>query len=250
MNVRRENIIYYAVAGVLAVIFLGNVLLGALNGVHGYFDKAQAPLVISGNCAGLFAVAVPFILKRFGVNIAKPLIYLWWAFAFLHGVLGEALTLYYRIEFYDKLLHGVSGALIFYTALCISRSFFANKNVSHKFLVCLVFSGCAALTVGVIWELLEFLCDSIFGTNAQKFIPTDGDMFNGGFSFEELGGTDEELAEFYRNPSGYKFALMDTMLDIVVFFGSTVIAALSSSLLNLKFPYCFENTVYLKNARR
>lgn len=245
MNERKSQIIYYAVACALAVIFLASVICGATNGVHKSYSEAQTQLVIVGNCVGLFAVAVPFILNRAGLSIAKPIIYLWWAFALCHG-LGETLVLYYRSHVFDKLLHCASGGLIFYTALALSRSILANKNVRYKFWLCLVFSVCAALTVALLWEICEFVCDSLFGTNAQKFIPLDEKFFNGGYSFEDLKGSPEDIAAFYKTPQGYKYALMDTMLDLVIFLAATIVAAISAILINLKRPYCFENAFYLK----
>ena len=50
----------------------------------------------------------------------------------------------------------------------------------------------------------------------QKFIPMVDGLFNGGAGREPLLGTDEQIAAFFRRPEGYKYALMDTMYDLVV----------------------------------
>jgi len=67
-----------------------------------------------------------------------------------------------------------------------------------------------------VWEVMEFFIDSIFGCNMQKFIPMVDGIWNGGAGKEPLIGTNEQIAEFFRSPAGYKYALMDTMYDIIV----------------------------------
>ena len=54
----------------------------------------------------------------------------------------------------------------------------------------------------------------------QKTIP-EGVFFNGGNSFADLQGSDAELASFFRSAKGYRYAIFDTMGDLVdCFLGS------------------------------
>jgi hypothetical protein len=55
----------------------------------------------------------------------------------------------------------------------------------------------------------------------QKTIP-EGNLFNGGNSFADLLGSDAEVAAFFRTSKGYRYALMDTMSDLVECFGGSL----------------------------
>jgi hypothetical protein len=57
----------------------------------------------------------------------------------------------------------------------------------------------------------------------QKFIPADP-FFNGGDSSKPLNGSDQEIANFYRFPKGYAFALRDTMEDIICHFSAALLS--------------------------
>ena len=59
----------------------------------------------------------------------------------------------------------------------------------------------------------------------QKCIP---DAFrNGGDIFKDLNGTVEEIGQFYQKPSGYRYALMDTMFDIIADTAGAVLSAVA-----------------------
>ena len=49
----------------------------------------------------------------------------------------------------------------------------------------------------------------------QKVIPKVDGLFNGGDSSVILNGSNDLIADFFKTPAGYRYALMDTMEDIV-----------------------------------
>lgn len=62
----------------------------------------------------------------------------------------------------------------------------------------------------------------------QKSIPEIEGIFNGGSTALPLEGSDEVIAEFFRSLEGYRYALMDTMGDILCyFFGNLVFIGLA-----------------------
>ena len=69
-----------------------------------------------------------------------------------------------------------------------------------------------------MWEIYEFTFVSLFGTNMQKVIPEVDGLFNGGDSSLILNGSNDLIADFFKTPAGYRYALMDTMEDIVCCF--------------------------------
>lgn len=137
-------------------------------------------------------------------------------------------------------MHCASGVLAFITFYALARSYFAAKHTAEV-LPSILFALFASLAVAVLWEIIEFTYDSLFLTNAQKFIPTDENLFNGGNSGLDLNGSDSEIASFYRNPDGYKFALKDTMMDCVVCFIGSLASVAATAVINTRFPYAFEN---------
>lgn len=250
---KRRNLPLYITGGVFAALFLGGFIFALLNAVHKVYAAAQATLVILGNLIGLLALAAPFLLKHvFGVYVADSLVYFWWVFAFCHCTLGETCMLYYYLVDWDKVLHCLAGALIFYTVFALARCYFAKKELEKSYFVSVLFAVAASLAIACLWEIYEFTVDSLFGTNMQKIIPTHGEMFNGGSTFADLNGTVEEIGEFYRSPSGYRFALVDTVTDCIVLLVGTVAGVLVSIPLYRKRPHFLQNAFHVapKEKRR
>jgi len=95
--------------------------------------------------------------------------------------LGEVRNFYYIIPYWDLILHAFSGAML--GALGFSLvSYFNDMEVLEThlspFFVAL-FAFCFALASGAVWEIYEFLADSLLGTNMQKFILADGTVLAG-----------------------------------------------------------------------
>lgn len=77
-----------------------------------------------------------------------------------------------------------------------------------------------------MWEIYEFGVDSLFGINMQKYIPLD--FYDALFENETIGMSVEEIASFYSTPEGYRYALMDTMGDILIDVGGAVVGTIAS----------------------
>ena len=191
-------------------------------------DASQSTLIVLEGLQALLLAFLPlFAEKIFKVKFSFLAYLLISVFTLLAVFFGEALQFFYKVSWWDTFLHLFSGALL--TALGISLgNLFFPTNEKNTGLV--LFGIFFALACGVLWEFAEFTIDSIFGTNMQKFMPESYPYFNGGNSFIPLNGSDAEIAEFFRYPSGYKFALKDTMEDIVCNI-SGVLLGLSAYLL-------------------
>ena len=103
---------------------------------------------------------------------ANPILYL---FILCH-LFGEVRNFYFRIPYWDLILHGFSagmlGALGFVIVNFLNDSKWKNIQLSPFFVA--LFAFCFSITCGAIWEIYEFLADGILGTNMQKFITADG----------------------------------------------------------------------------
>ena len=186
---------------------------------------------------GIMLMLLPFILKhKFKLQIPNYLKIILVVFVYAAIFLGEVRSFYYKYAFWDTICHACSGAI--FGILSFSFLYLMNSNkkvhleLSAGFIA--LFSFCFAVTTGALWEIIEFAIDSVLKVNMQKFIPELPSLFNGGDSGAPLQGTDAEIAEFFRSPAGYRYALLDTMEDIIVDCVGALVMAVSGYLL-LKF---------------
>ncbi len=108
--------------------------------------------------------------------------------------LSVRFKLYYRFWWWDDLLHTLSGVIIGFIG------FIVVYKVNHKFsmdispLLVAMFSFTFAVTLGVMWEILEFVSDLILGTAHQKWdLPDDSIMMGRGFQGSGLRDTMSDL---------------------------------------------------------
>ncbi len=146
---------------------------------------------------------VPTILdKAFHIRIPFTinLIYLLFVTASILG--GEIFDFYVKFSWWDDVLHTFSGSFI--ASLGFMTVYFLNekKNIDVKLspafiiLFCFCFSMCGCL----IWEVVEFTIDGIFGSNMQRF--------NDSITGEPFIG---------------RKALIDTMSDIIEGLGGALL---------------------------
>ena len=81
--------------------------------------------------------------------------------------LGETLKLYDTIWWWDIMLHTVSGTTFAIIGFMIARKF--GKGILPPLFIAL-FAFLFSVTVGVLWEVFEFVRDSISHTNMQRWM--------------------------------------------------------------------------------
>lgn len=222
--------------------FIGSVIAGATNGYHHAYDEAQANLVVSQNFRILFILLVPYVLEKlFGLRIDLKILVSLYLFGFVSTVIGETFTVYYRVELFDKILHGISGFIALYLSYGFVYAALKNGTGKHKFAVSVLLGVIVALGVAALWEMIEFTYDLMFGTNMQKLTPPQ--FYNGGNTFADLPGTDEEIAAYFRKPEGYKYALMDSMWDMLVAFLASIAFAVIMFVIKAVKKDAFEKCV-------
>lgn len=139
---------------------------------------------------GLFLSAIPFqIQKNTNLNFSLwlkvfILIFIWASFT-----LGEMAGFYAKFFWWDMLFHAcagvVFGLLAFNLFYIINETNSYDFRVSNSFLI--LFSICFAISMGVFWEIGEFVLDFFFNMNIRAdFVgePLDVDtMFDLIFTF-------------------------------------------------------------------
>ncbi len=231
LKTRSEKI--YSIANIFLIVLLVGAIVFSFIGTFNADPetKSRYVLIIVQSIIGLLGLMIPSIAnKKFKLKIPMYLRVVLVIFIYLAVFLGEVQNYYYKIPFWDTILHTFSGFIFAIISLSIINLLNDNKSIHMQLSPVFValFAFCFAVALGALWEIIEFSMDSLLGLNSQKFIPELPALFNGGSSFAPLAGTEAEIAEFFRQPVGYKYALMDTMEDIIV----DCIGALIASILD------------------
>jgi len=114
------------------------------------------------------ATMIPYLFTQNMNVVIPPLLNLWICGALFLHVLGGVMGYYDHVWWWDKLTHFISAGLIsilgFTILLTITRlsdSLFIPRIVIPIILLLFI------LATGVVWEIFEFFCDMILGTNMQ-----------------------------------------------------------------------------------
>lgn len=144
--------------------------------------KSDYVLMLLQCILGIIVMFIPSIVERkLYIDIPNKMEVMYFIFLYCAIYLGEVRNFYYIIPYWDLILHAFSGAML--GALGFSLvSYFNDMEVLEThlspFFVAL-FAFCFALASGAVWEIYEFLADSLLGTNMQKFILADGTVLAG-----------------------------------------------------------------------
>ncbi len=144
---------------------------------------------------GLIVMFIPsFVERKFYIDIPNKMEVLYFVFLYCAIYLGEVRNFYILVPHWDTILHAISGAMLGALGFTLV-SFFNDMEILDTHLSPIfiaLFAFCFALSAGAVWEMYEFLADSVLGTNMQRFIAADGTVLVG------------------------QAALRDTMKDLIV----------------------------------
>jgi hypothetical protein len=121
---------------------------------------------------GLFALAFAFfpmiLRKNYNMSIPWLLEFLIFLALFLH-TLGGVLNLYSTFEWWDTMTHFVSTfmlAVVALTVIYIMHTYWSGLTMDIRAIM--VFTIFIAAFLGVIWEIMEWSTDQVFGTHEQN----------------------------------------------------------------------------------
>lgn len=196
---KRKNWIFRVVLLLLAisVIYAIYMMVNAPSGIaKNEYDRVKSDyvLMILQCFTGCIVIFLPSQLEhRFRIDIPDIMEIMYFIFLFCAIYLGEVRNFYYKIPYWDSILHcfsaGMLGALGFVIVNYLNDT---KKTIDLSPFFVALFAFCFAITCGAVWEIYEFVADGVLGTNMQKFITGEGVVMIG------------------RN------AVMDTMGDIIV----------------------------------
>ena len=144
--------------------------------------KSDYVLMILQCVTGCIVIFLPSkVEKRFRIEIPDIMEILFFIFLFCAIYLGEVRNFYYKVSYWDLILHCFSAAMLGALGFLIVQFFNSTKKLNIRlspFFVSL-FAFCFAVACGMVWEIYEFLADGLLGTNMQKFITPDGVVLTG-----------------------------------------------------------------------
>ncbi|MBR3253140.1 hypothetical protein IKF85_00230 [Candidatus Saccharibacteria bacterium] len=191
------------------------------------------------------------ISYKFDLRLPASLKITFYLFVFAALVLGEVFAFYGPFPFWDIILHFLSGFVL--AGIGLSLIEIMNKEKCKKGFT-LLFAFCFSVTLGILWECLEFGFDMTLRTDAQKdahvnnisTITMQRDGGNQPVKVNDIVNTDIHLAsgETIRVDEGYlDIGLMDTMKDIFVnIAGATVFCSFGAAYLRKR-----NNNDFMKN---
>lgn len=213
-------------------VLLRTIVIGAMvmSGIRGDYENVFSCLWV------MFLLLLPSIVeKEFDIYLPNVLEVILMLFVFASLVLGEMGNYYIKFPYWDAMLHTLNGFLS--AAAGFGLVDILNENERIKFRLSPLFLAlvafCFSMTIGVIWEFFEFVCDVFFGMDLQN------DTLVNSFSSSFLSGNTNALVvvDGIQDVSvngrplvtgGYlDIGLYDTMMDLVVnFIGAVVFSIL------------------------
>lgn len=184
------------------------------------------------NCvqSGLFLIfsLVPLFMKKLELDIPDFIYFIFISFCLAHFFCGEILGFYVKISWWDSALHTFSGMLI--ALLSFSLINLLNKAKDDGFKLNLVFSVIfvfsLSLTIGALWEIIEFASDTLLGSNMQRAYEST------------MNGRGEGLVGMA--------ALADTMKDLILDAIGAAIVCIVCSVFIVKKKVKIEDLTFIK----
>ncbi len=224
INQIKTNKRAFTVFLILRIIVIAVIIRSALEG--------RVESVFTGILVLILFLIPPFLEKQFKIELPTMLETLAFIFIFCAEILGEIEGYYVKYPFWDTMLHTVNGFMFAAFGFCLVDIF--NRNPRFKFRMSPVFLAitafCFSMTIGVLWEFLEFSVDYLFLTDMQK------DFIIDSFGTVKLTGSNQILNDItqtvittqsgntYTVTGGFlDIGLYDTMKDLFVNFIGAVV---------------------------
>ncbi len=184
----------------------------------------------------LVLLLIPSIIeKRMHINIPNVLEVIIILFIFSAEILGEINEFYIIFKHWDTMLHTLNGFLM--AAIGFSLVDIFNRNEKMKFSLSPVYLAfvafCFSMTIGVLWEFLEFSADMILNIDMQKdtiihtinSVLINPDNENSVISINDITETIIVTKDGVKYTlEGYlDIGLLDTMEDLFVNFVGAVV---------------------------
>lgn len=206
-NVTKIEFIYWWILRGLMIFALFDTLLNGND-----YNGSNPPVQIVANLVGMFAYEIIQLFpKNNRLRLLSPRFQNITILGFFLGSFGGAyLNLYYALPFYDKILHATGTAeavFVGYEYVCATQLKY-KKTCPHQ--IATLCSLGFGFILSSAWEAFEFLYDQFAGGDAQHW--------NYAIALKQAGGDPDKIFYLFKIDDLSRFALMDTMGDIILNF--------------------------------
>ncbi len=222
---KRTSLLVYIVIRILVLLCLITQL------IHGDLNNA----FLCG--LTLVLLMMPFFIsKNFKIEIPNFFEIVILLFIFSSEILGEINSFYIRIPIWDTLLHTLNGFLCAGVGFSLVNLLNENsEKISLSPFYVAVVAFCFSMTIGVLWEFVEWGADNIMLTDMQKdkiistisTVTLDETNSNKSIVVKDIDKTvlfDKEGKELAVINGGFlDIGLYDTMKDMFVNFIGAVV---------------------------
>lgn len=156
---KRRDLTVYIVLRALVILTL------IMQAINGNFENVFFCILT------LILLVLPIIIDH-KLNIKLPTLLesIIFIFIFAAEILGEVYNFYGHISNWDLILHTVNGflcaAIGFSLVDILNQSYFIHDKLAPIFVALVAF--CVSMTIGVLWEFIEFGMDSFTKADMQK----------------------------------------------------------------------------------
>lgn len=186
-----ERIIFWLVFACLMFTILFSIYMATTlppYSVDPYEGKSKADYILAAvmSISAILVLFAPSILeKKLKIKIPSLMTIFFILFLFASAYLGELRNYYYKLPFWDNLLHFFSSMMMGALSFSIINGFNQYRITKLSPLYVAIFSFCFAMTIGAIWEIIEFTMDGIAGLNSQKYATESGTLLVGREALED-----------------------------------------------------------------
>jgi len=198
-----RNRLFLAIRLSLAFSIIGNVVV-ALRMAFGDADASGVEIarelaermdfIIWGVVTFILTFGSEYIERRERIDLPDILEVVIVLFIFAGLFLSVRYKLYYRFFWWDDLLHTISGVIIGFIGFIVIYRINYRYSMDISPLLVAIFSFTFAVTLGVVWEILEFACDVALGSAHQKWnLPPDAVLMGRPYQGSGLRDTMSDL---------------------------------------------------------
>lgn len=215
------------------VLMIIMFIIGVLGMIFNDDQSAKSEYLFICAQSGLFLIIslVPAVLNKMEIDVPDFVYIFFICFCLAHFFCGEILGFFVRFKWWDSMLHTLSGvmlALLSFSLINLLNKNEGNFKLSMGFAILFAFS--LAVAIGVIWEIIEFAADSLFGLNMQRAYVSTHD------------GRGE--------PFVGQRALMDTMKDLILDSLGAAVTCVTCAIFAHKKKLKIEDFSFIKKRKK
>lgn len=201
MIIRGHGKIVYAVWIALLVAIVAALFLGRWS------------MLLVSLIALILSLAPGVLADRFHISLPWPFFTGTVLFIFGSLFMGEVLGFYERYWWWDVALHGTSAIGFGLVGFVFVFALFEGDRYAAPHWAVAFISLCVAMTIGALWEVVEFTIDQVFGSNMQKsgLVDTMWDLI-----VDAIGASIAAIAGFTFLKYGGRLGLTGLIAEFVV----------------------------------